>query len=302
MKTVLVSAGNFQNHILEAIRNLRLFGNSDITVITEKRFFEHFDDTVTLVDTSDLDANHFDKNSQLDRTFRDGFWHLCSLRIFYLYSYIKINNLKNIIHIENDVMVYTDLDVLAPSFQTHKVYAAFDTDTRVVPDIIFIPSHEALCPIINQYDYTLHDMANLGRMHEHIEPFPIFPIYDTVHFVNKNYTQFKCIFDTNAIGQYLGGVDSRNNSKELREMLSLEGRHRYDINDGDTRGFVNETCIVKYDMFKFFWVKNNKNLYVPHMYINNTLVPIINLHIHSKKLYDFRADEPTERLYIQDWP
>jgi len=43
-----------------------------------------------------------------------------------------------------------------------------------------------------------------------------------------------------------------------------------------------------------------KNLYVPHMSVNNILVPIVNLHIHSKKLYDFRADEPKEKLYIQD--
>jgi len=298
MKTVLVSTGNFQEHILEAIRNLRLFDNHDITVITEKRFFDKFDENTTLVDTADLDDQQFDIKSKLDRTFRNGFWHLCSLRLFYLYSYIKLNNLHNIIHIENDVMVYVNLDTL--SFKKNKVYGAFDCDARVVPDIIFIPNSDAMYPIILNYDCTTNDMLNLGRMHEYIEPFPIFPLTEPIHHVNKNYTEFNCIFDTNAIGQYLGGVDPRNNSPQLRSMLTNEVRQRYDIS-GDTRGFINETCIVNYGMFKFFWIKNLKNMYVPHMYINNTIIPIVNLHIHSKKLYDFRSDVPKEKFYIHDW-
>jgi len=281
MKIVLVSIGNFQPHILEAIRNLQLFENNDITVITEKKFFSKFEKNITLVDSSELDDYQFDTKSQLDRTFRDGFWHLCSLRLFYLYSYIKMNNLENVIHIENDVMVYMNTDSLCSSFRVDKVYAAFDCDTRVVPDILFIPNAKAMWPIIQKYDCTTHDMANLGRMTEFIEPLPIFPLTEIPHHVNKKYGDFNCIFDTNAIGQYLGGVDPRNIA-------------------GDTRGFINETCVVNYGMFKFFWIKNLKNLYVPHMSVNNILVPIVNLHIHSKKLYDFRADEPKEKLYIQD--
>jgi hypothetical protein len=276
-----------------------LFENNDITIITEKKFFSKFEKNVTLVDAAELDDYHFDTKSQLDRTFRDGFWHLCSLRLFYLYSYIKNNNLENILHIENDVMVYMNTELLFPSFKFDKVYAAFDCDTRVVPDIIFIPNAKAMWPIIQNYDCTVHDMANLGRMTEFIEPFPIFPLTEIPHHVNKNYEDFKCIFDTNAIGQYIGGVDPRNNSPQLRNILPPEFQLRYDEN-GDTRGFINESCIINYGMFKFFWIKNLKNLYVPHMSVNNILIPIVNLHIHSKKLYDFRADEPKEKLYIQD--
>ena len=73
----------------------------------------------------------------------------------------------------------------------------------------------------------------------YIEQFPIFPIVDTIiNKYNKNFNEFNSIFDTAAIGQYLGGVDSRNIS-------------------GDTRGFVNETCVIKYDVYKFVWIKTN---------------------------------------------
>jgi hypothetical protein len=82
------------------------------------------------------------------------------------------------------------------------------------------------------------------------------------------------------IGQYLSGVDKRNMS-------------------GDTRGFVNETCIVKYNRNKFIWVKDEiTSLYTPHINIDNKYIPIFNLHIHSKNLKDFMSLKPNEDKFI----
>ena len=39
MKIILVSIGNFQEYILDNIKNLLLFNNNNITVITNKEFF-----------------------------------------------------------------------------------------------------------------------------------------------------------------------------------------------------------------------------------------------------------------------
>jgi hypothetical protein len=279
MKIILVSVGNFQEYILDNIKNLKLFNNNDITVITEKKFFyylEYLD--VELVDAKDLEDFSFNHNSQLDKTFRNGFWHLCSLRFFYLYSYIKNNNLTNCIHLENDVLTYIDFT----NFITHdKVYATFDCDSRVIPGILYIPNAESFKPIIDNYNFQLNDMQNLAKFNEDIiEPFPIFPIInDEINKLTKNYLQFNSIFDAAAIGQYLGGVDKRNQ-------------------DGDTRGFINETCLIKYDKYIFFWIKKD-NLFIPHIVVNNTLFRINNLHIHSKELNKFMADNPIEDKYIK---
>ena len=59
---------------------------------------------------------------------------------------------------------------------------------------------------------------------------------------NENFQEFNSIFDAAAIGQYLGGVDPRNSP-------------------GDTRGFVNETCVVNYDKYEFTWIKK-ENFYL----------------------------------------
>ena len=232
-----------------------------------------------MVDCSKLDDFNYNLNSQLDRNFRNGFWYLCSLRFFYLYSYMKNNNLSDVIHLENDVLTYVNFNDF--NFRNNKVYVTFDCETRVIPGIIYIPNYEAFKPIIENYNFNLNDMENLAieSNENYIEQFPIFPIVDTIiNKYNKNFNEFNSIFDTAAIGQYLGGVDSRNIS-------------------GDTRGFVNETCVIKYDVYKFVWIKTN-SLYIPHIIINDNFIRINNLHIHSKDLHNFLAINPIEDKFI----
>jgi hypothetical protein len=282
MKIILVSTGNFQEYIIDNIKNLKLFGNKDIVVITEKKFFSLLIDlSVTLVDTAELEDFNFNNYSKLDKNFRNGFWHLCSLRLFYLYSYISKNNIINTIHLENDVLAYINFDSIIDNFKEKKIYATFDCDTRVIPGILFIPNALALKPIIDLYNFSLNDMDNLAKLDESIiEPLPIFPIIDLqINKLNKNFINFNFIFDGAAMGQYLGGIDKRNDNNA-------------------TYGFVNETCLIKYNHYIFYWIKIN-DLYVPHISINGILIKIINLHIHSKELYKFMGNDPIENNFIK---
>lgn len=272
MKVILISIGNFQEYILYNIKNLLLHGNNDITVITNLEFFSYFNKySIELIDYNTLDDLNYNKKSQLDRNFRNGFWYFASLRLFYLYSYIKKYNIEHCVHIENDVLVYENLDILT---KKDFIYAPFDSYNRVIPSFIYIPNHETFKPVIDNYNNTLNDMENLAKFN-FIKSLPIIPIINNemIKF-NENFDEFNCIFDAAAMGQYLGGIDPRNQG-------------------GDTRGFINETCIIKYNNYKFYWVKEN-NLYNPFILINNKLIKIINLHIHSKQLQNFLSDNPHE--------
>lgn len=291
MKIILVSTGNFQDYIIYNIQNLKLFGNNDISVITEKHFFpllSHYEN-LTLIDAKELDDFGYTQKCQLDVNFREGFWLNSSLRLFYVYSYMKKYNLTNCMHIENDILVYTNVDTLLPKIKhvhpESKIYATYDCDYSVIPGIMFISNADALKPVIENYNFDKSDMQNLAKHDESvIIPFPIFPITNNninVHKINKNYPEFECIFDAAAMGQYLGGVDKRNIP------------HGY-----DSRGFVNETCIVKYNNYVFYWLKNENNLYAPYVIVDNKLIKIVNLHIHSKDLHKFMANQPLESKYI----
>jgi len=281
MKIILVSVGNFQEYILDNIKNLLLFNNTDITVITNKHFFNNFNDyEITLIDCDNLSDNNFNIKSQLDKTFRNGFWHYCSLRLFYIYEYIKQYNLENCIHLENDVLTYINFENIKDNFKENKVYATFDCNDRVIPGILYIPNYISFEPIINNYNFNINDMENLARFNENIIlPLPIFPnINGNIVKFNKLYLNFNLIFDAAAIGQYLGGIDYKNQS-------------------GDTRGFVNETCIIKYNKYTFEWIKIDE-LFIPHLVIGSDKYKICNLHIHCKNLKNFMANDPIENYLI----
>lgn len=270
MKIILVTIGNFQEYILNNIDQLLLFNNTDITVITNNDYFDYFQGyPITLIDCNQLFDNNFNINSQLDKEFRNGFWHYCSLRLFYVYSYMKQYEVCDCIHLENDVITYINFDII--QFKENKVYATFDCDIRVIPGILFIPNYKAFEPIIQQYDINLNDMQNLAKFNETvILPLPIFPSIEPIHKFNKLYDEFNMIFDGAAMGQYLGGIDPRNDPN-------------------DTIGFVNETCIIKYNVYEFKW-KKEEELWIPYLIIDSKYYRICNLHIHCKDLKKFMSN------------
>ena len=191
---------------------------------------------------------------------------------------MKLYNITNIIHIENDVLLYKNFTDY--KFHTHeKILLTMDSKNRCIPGIIFIPNCELLQKCLNNFKQHLNDMENLSlcyyNLNSIIDTLPIFidniiPGCDSQVFniVTKNFKHYNSIFDAAAIGQYLGGVDPKNIQ-------------------GDTSGFVNETCIIDYSKYGFLWKKNIDNMECLFIKINNTEYYIINLHIHCKNLKKF---------------
>lgn len=257
MKVVLVSVGNFQEYILDNIHQLQRFHNHDIVVITNRTFFNKLEQAqVKLVACEDLEIN-----PSLHHEFPP------SLRFFYLHSYMKNYCIANIVHLENDVLCFENLDTLASKFTESKIYATFDCETRVIPGFVFIPHATSLEPILNNYHFHQNDMENFGRFQEDvIVPLPICTREVLHSKVTKEFDHFQCIFDAAAMGQYLGGVDPRNIP-------------------GDTRGFINETCVIQYHHYPFHWITNAEGLQQPFLEVHGKIIQIINLHIHSKQLH-----------------
>jgi hypothetical protein len=283
-QVILVSTGVFQSYITTNIDQLLKF-DFNIHVIIDNNFFDHMEKykhLVHLVDASKL-CTDFDNKSNLDKNFRNGFWHNASKRMFILNAYMKQHRIKNVIHLENDVLLYSDMNY---EFD-EKMYVTMDSNTRCIPGIMYIPNHELFNKLIENYNYSKNDMENLGIFFNNnrnmVHAFPIInnsnSIGTTKTIYNEHFEKFNGIFDGAAIGQYLGGVDPRNIP-------------------GDTCGFVNETCVIKYDKYKFKWLKKGSH-YFPHIEINNDMIPINNLHIHSKTLEKFSMNDPIENKFIK---
>ena len=214
--------------------------------------------------------------------FRDGFWVSTTSRFFYILAFMKTFNVKNTFHIENDNMLFVPFDEIThkaiDKMEIEKIYTVSDAPNRVVPSILFFPSINALeslttfiSQVVSQTDNFINDMDILG-MYGKKKSFPIFP-NDT-----------GLIFDGAAIGQYLGGVDPNN----------LENKTILTVYDNPTIGFINETCIMKPKDYKFAkrpvtmdQLRTPIEIYtcIDGKRINK----VVNLHIHSKQLYQFSS-------------
>ena len=278
-KIVLVCINNFQEYILDNIRQLIRLNHKNIYILTNKVFFPRFKDfinKITLINIEELqeDYNYY-SNTTLDKNCKNGFWALTSLRFFYIYQFMKKYNIKDVIHLENDVLIYHNCNDIIYNFDKKYLYVPFDTFTRNIASIVYIPSHEVLKIILDNYNYSKNDMENfyfIKNKTNLIKTLPIFPKFDNnnndeIDFVSENYHNFNYIFDAAAMGQYIGGIDPLNDPN-------------------NTVGFVNETCIIKYDKFTFIW-KLIDNIKRPFLVIDNKEYNIFNLHIHHKDLYNF---------------
>lgn len=280
MHVILVCIDNFQEHILINIKQLIRLNHDSIFVITNSKFFDLFDEfknNIVLVncDTLKESYNYRPNTNYFDTKFRNGFWGLTSKRFFLIHSFMKQRNLTDVFHIENDVLLYHNCDILTPNIDRSRLCVPADSYNRSIASIIFIPTCDLLGSFLDSYVDKYNDMENLSYAQQ-IKPqlFDNFPIcidlldHNPVQkYVTRDFKKFNMIFDAAAIGQYLGGVDPRNIP-------------------GDTKGFVNETCVIKYDQFEFIWQQSG-NFRRPFMKFDELSIPIFNLHIHSKNLAEF---------------
>lgn len=235
-------------------------------------------------------SNFINNLPDTTKQFRDSFWISTTARFFYIESLMELFKLRNVYHIENDIMIYENLEDIP--LDKNKMYMVKDSPGRVIPSILFIPD----CSHLNRLNgYMLkqllssqtlmNDMQLLGSYSaNHIDYFP----FDFI-------TDSSFIMDGAAIGQFVGGIDPRNipeyNNKNENEQQLL-------CINNPTKGFINETSTFKPNeitIFKKDLHLNNVNVSIELFYGQKEsgnviqLKQINNLHIHSKQLYQFSS-------------
>ena len=184
MEIVLVNTSIYQKYIINNIYNLVLFGNTNITVITEPEIANQITTDlsgikVNFVFTDDLDILNFDQKTKMPKGVGE------NAKLFYIYSYMEKHSKNNVLHIENDYLIYFNESNL-PDLQ-NCIWL-----TTNVPGIVYIPSPDLLKGLIENYDMYKSNNKTICKK------FPLMP--DEQHF-----ELFEMIFDAGAIGQYLNG-------------------------------------------------------------------------------------------------
>ena len=281
---ILVHTGTvFESYINDCITQLKKF-NLKIHLILSDCLFdkvEHKD--VILVKAEDYLDDYYNNFNLLghDNSFRDGFWIRTSTRFFQINSYARNNKVQSFFHIENDNLLFTELDKIGEFLesQPYDMAVVIDSEQRCIPSIVWFRDSK-ITQILSEHIFlnnSVNDMTNLYNFfllnRNIVTNLPIGPSnIDQTQFIsssgirysgNINYSNFYddigFIFDGAAIGQYLAGIDNRNNQ--------------------NTIGFVNETTIFDVSKFEFKWILDS-----PVIIENGKKIKISNLHIHSKNL------------------
>ena len=287
-----------------AIRQAKLFNpKGKITLLANTNAIETTKDPlqgVNIVPAESLtkteEHTRFIRTSRLDRRFREGFWFVTTERLFYLDDYISQYNLENVFHLENDNMLYVNLEDLLPVFTQYYpgIGAPFEQDNRGAASFIYIHDKTSIHAFAKYLlknatsgqseMYLLSDFKTQFGV-SHLSHLPTMVLgYEQDHdlidstgrksalnseFYSNHVDLFGSVFDMCSYGQYLGGIDPRNG------------------NDGP--GYINPCCVFQCNQMNFIWESDDQGRKIPYAIYKDRKYRLNNLHIHSKDLKRFAS-------------
>lgn len=221
---------------------------------------------------------HFLKTTRLDSTFREGFWKFTTERLFVLEDVMGFMGIDECVHLENDIMVYFNLDEMLHRLRSavgKKFAATYLGGQQLTYATLYIGdlfSFSQLTTYLVSQKSSENEMS-LGYTFytENPEYCAFLPTYPVDNGVIESYIgaeRFKGVWDAAAYGQYIGGIDPRNG----------EGGP----------GFVNQNCAFRSDEFTYSW-SSEGGLKYPVISKGRLSWPLYSLHIHSKELAKYKS-------------
>jgi len=204
------------------------------------------------------------------------FWNYSMRRLFILEDYIKYKKLENIIHIENDVMIYHDINQL--ELDDQKVFINKVSENLGTWAFVFIKDYESLNKVNNRQieilnmgneklrklykNDLINEMLIAGQLLNEgiVDTLPMLPIDNICH-----------IYDGSAYGQWVGGN-------------GIEGPGFAESDRIVGKQFIDNKIELK-------WCVDHQGKKYPMCTskVSEASSKIINLHIHSKNLKEFSS-------------
>jgi len=218
------------------------------------------------------------------KDFWNGFWVKTLERFFVINEFVNNYNITNFFHAELDNIIFnvSDLAIRLNNY-AQGIYAPKDAKDRVVGSFIYVNKIETLRNIISIIP-TIKDKKNdmyiLGEYFKSATDAYALPIENI--FI-ENFNKWEIVpndivmglFDANAVGQYLLGVDPR-----LDKYSPVYNK------------FYNEN--MQFDLNKcYFELENNGEIYISNQ---NSKLKLYNIHLHSKLFHYFDSHNKILRL------
>lgn len=248
----------------------------------------------------------FYRRSDGRRRFRGGFWQHTTGRFFVLRAFMDRERLEAITHLEHDVLLYAPERVIqgAACGREPSMATVFESADRAIPALVHVAARSALDTFVDDVlleteDQRRHatDMQRFAiarRRHPGlVRDLPTQPPSDADAAAVTTRSLFDdrplplpadgpaWLFDGARFGQYLGGIDPRNERGRLARWL-----RRQHGTLAQPNGFVNEACIDDPSGYRY-GVGDVMGLPTPIVVAGSRTYPLATLHVHSKKLDRF---------------
>ena len=286
MNFVLFHMGNeLPDHFKYCVRQIKYTNpNSNIHIITNLNVS---DDSVQIINTKDLSVPDIGDYFMGD-TY-ELLWRTSILRLFYIQDFLSKSNIEDIIHFDNDIVLYKNLDEYKDRFSKFNFLITPRRETEYVFGFSYIKNANSLFNLNEHLLYLVrrgnkelekmlgsfpHEMRLLNFINQKnnmkfIDHLPVVPSGPG----SDNFDLFEICFDPATYGMHVGGS----------HMLGPHNPYYVPTPDwhGTEKHHYAGEQIASNKIKVIFEGK------IPKIIYNNNVYEICNLHIHTKKLEDF---------------
>lgn len=298
MNLVLSFVGILPKYVIDCIYQARLFYDGDIYLIINDLNSIYINDilkyNIHIIDYMNVKSDIFDNFSiRYINKFafvknlkgREELFLRTFERFYLVYNLMKNNNIYDVLFIELDNLIYDDPNKWVKIFSENELCYMYDNIDRFSSGIMYIKSFKSLevfLDVIKDYIANtkgfISEMGALSKLYDKLSDtknIQILPTYweSYVEGYNKityeNFYKYNSIFDSAAIGIFLGGMDPCHNKGEIVKGT----RWRYSK--------------IDYTNNKFEWFIDDKGRKQPFIWNGDKWILINNLHMHSKVMDTF---------------
>jgi len=287
MNIILFNFGKNHLYFQDCINQIFNYNNNiKIYFIGNENQFVNGADFIDINEFNNQDIIKEFKNISFYEDDGNPLWRASMARFFYIESFIKQNNLTDIFHFDNDVMIYENFDkILNNKNDTDENIITATNEFNLTCGMMYIKNNNSISKlnekliqklqlgvsgIYNKYPnrgsnldpFMVNEMTILKIIQEESPNLlSLFPTLPTA----ENYNQYNICFDPSSWGQCIGGTN-------CGHAPGWAGEHHYIGRE-----------ILK-DTYKALFENGKPEVLDLKL---NKKYPIFNLHIHSKNLNTF---------------
>jgi hypothetical protein len=272
---------HFPVHVKSCIENIVRFNpNSKIYFITNHNV--KFENSVEVLNLNDFKSKQVLTSSFFNESPDRILFRNSLFRFLFINEFIKNKQLTNVVHFDNDIMVYEDFSKFVDIFEKSNISITPHSANEYVCGFMYIKNNidaieDLFLRIVNLDRNSLYNLAGANFMPNEMRLLyllnkekhcmTMLPVLPFGEFSN-NFEKFNSVFDPSSYGQHIGGtpdnitpgwVAPKNLHRAIDPYL-----HSKEINI----------------------IFENK---LPYIEYNDKLIKLNNLHIHSKQTYKFTA-------------